>query len=99
MIVTKKQKRVINLALIIALISVIVLAMGLGIYFIIKFGVNNDLSKEQIEFGKLINLSYKKPASEDVDISLIQDETGISEVIYVDDSYIVYKADGGLEDI
>ena len=95
MLLTKKQKRVINLSLIIALIALLVAAMVVGIYCIIKFGKSETLSREQIDFAKLVNSSAARPIEDKKDLSRLPSGTNASSVRFMNYSYAVLEENNG----
>ncbi len=88
MVTTAKKKRVINITLIALLITVIVIGMGVGIYFIIT-SQSKGLTRSQIRFGQYVNNQTVSPQSESLDIDELPSDMQPGEVQLYTDNYIV----------
>lgn len=95
MLLTKKQKRIVNMSLIIGLITLIVLGICLGIYFIVSRGKNNELTSDQLSFANVIKSTKYSPDVVDYDLSNLPSEVDPKEIVLTDEKYVATKSKNG----
>ncbi len=89
MLVTKKQKKVLRISLIVSMIVAILIAMSVGIYFIVKSGKSQLLSKDQQMFGQAFSSLSNDPQEEVVDTSRLPSDMNPADLVFVTEEYFV----------
>jgi len=92
MVLSTKQKKVINIILVVAVVAIILSGIGIGIYFICKDRV--ELTASQKKFATEINLSVGKTKREEIGLTNFSDSFNKSDVYYLDDKYVLTSENG-----
>jgi len=87
MVLSTKQKRTLNIILIVALMAIILSGIGLGIYFICKDKVG--LTVRQKNFGANVNLSSSQIDHSEIDLSHLSFDVDLNNVSLMNDNYLV----------
>ena len=92
MIVRKKSKFVFKLSMLIAAVSVLLLGIGVGVYFIIVNKNPGELLKpEQKYFLQSLENYYATQSQEDFDVTTIPEGKELKDVAFYSDDVIVFN--------
>jgi len=83
-----KKRKIINMSLIVTFVSLLFFGIGLGVYFFVK-EKNNGLTVRQKEFGMQINIFSNKSSVDKLDLSKLNEDININDVVLYTDDYLV----------
>lgn len=90
-----KKRKIINLTLIIVFVSLVLLGIGLGVYFFVK-EKNKGLTVRQKEFGMQINNSSRQSKITEINLNNIPEGVKLNEVkIHTEDYLVTFKENVG----
>ena len=90
MVVKKKTKKILKIALVISLVLVLLSGIGLGVYFIVaNKNPNEILSKTEREFGDAVKNYSVLPQESTFDKALLPQNIDIDNVVFFSDSIVV----------
>lgn len=88
MVLTAKKKRTITIILVSLLVAVILVGMGIGIYYLIT-SRETGLSRDQIIFGQYVNSQSLSPESQNLDLANLPEDMDAGDIEMYTDNYIV----------